>query len=67
MSVIVILLIVSIVIAGGFLVAFFWSVQDGQYEDDYSPAQRILFDDRHNGNEDRSEKREARSEYRSEA
>ena len=42
MSVIVILLIVSLAIAGSFLVAFFWSVNDGQYEDDYSPAQRIL-------------------------
>ena len=45
MSVIVILLLVSLAIAGGFLVAFLWSVKDGQFEDDYSPAQRILFDD----------------------
>ena len=51
MSVIVILLIVSLAIAGSFLVAFFWSVNDGQYEDDYSPAQRILFEDKQNGNE----------------
>jgi cbb3-type cytochrome oxidase maturation protein len=45
MSVIVILLLISIAIAGGFLVAFLWSVNDGQFEDDYSPAQRILFED----------------------
>lgn len=45
MSVIVILLLVSLAIAGGFLAAFLWSVKDGQFEDDYSPAQRILFDD----------------------
>lgn len=51
MSVIVILLIVSLVIAGSFLVAFFWSVNDGQFEDDYSPAQRILFEDKHHRNE----------------
>jgi cbb3-type cytochrome oxidase maturation protein len=44
MSVIILLLIVSICIAGGFLVAFMWSVRDGQFDDDYSPARRILFD-----------------------
>jgi cbb3-type cytochrome oxidase maturation protein len=44
MSVIIILLLASISIAGGFLIAFFWSVNDGQYDDDTSPAQRILFD-----------------------
>ena len=45
MSAIIILLLVSIFIAGGFLVAFFWSVRDGQFDDDFSPARRILFDD----------------------
>ncbi|MFN8294985.1 MAG: cbb3-type cytochrome oxidase assembly protein CcoS [Chitinophagales bacterium] len=45
MSVIIIMLVGSLIIAGGFLVAFLWSVKDGQYEDNYSPAQRILFDD----------------------
>ena len=45
MSVIVILLLVSLAIAGGFLIAFLWSVKDGQFEDDYAPAQRILFED----------------------
>jgi len=44
MSVIIILLIVSITIAGGFLLAFLWSVSDGQFDDAESPAQRILFD-----------------------
>ena len=45
MSAIIILLIVSIGIAGGFLLAFFWSVRDGQFDDDYSPSRRILFDE----------------------
>lgn len=44
MSVIIILLSLSILAAAGFLIAFLWSVRDGQFEDDYSPAQRILFD-----------------------
>jgi cbb3-type cytochrome oxidase maturation protein len=45
MSVIILLLIASISIAGGFLIAFLWSVKDGQFEDDFSPAQRMLFED----------------------
>jgi cbb3-type cytochrome oxidase maturation protein len=44
MSVIIILLIVSILIAGGFLIGFLWSVKDGQFDDQQSPAQRMLFD-----------------------
>jgi cbb3-type cytochrome oxidase maturation protein len=46
MSVIIILLIVSISIAALFLFAFLWSVKTGQFEDDYSPSSRILFDDK---------------------
>jgi len=46
MSVIIILLIVSLSIATLFLVAFIWNVKNGQYDDEVSPAIRILFDDR---------------------
>ena len=45
MGVIVILIIVSVFVAGGFLVAFIWSVKSGQMDDDYTPSVRILFDD----------------------
>ncbi len=45
MSIILLLIIVSIVVAGGFLFAFIWAVRNGQYDDDYSPSMRILFDD----------------------
>ena len=45
MSVIIVMLVGSLIIAGGFLIAFLWSVKDGQYDDEYSPAHRILFDD----------------------
>jgi cbb3-type cytochrome oxidase maturation protein len=52
MSVIVILLGISLLVAVGFLAAFIWSVKNGQFDDDFSPAHRILFDDDHtNGNE----------------
>lgn len=45
MSVIVVLVAFSIVVALGFLLAFFWSVKDGQYDDPYSSSVRILFED----------------------
>jgi cbb3-type cytochrome oxidase maturation protein len=45
MSAIFILLGFSIMIAGSFLAAFIWSVSSGQYEDDYTPSIRMLFDD----------------------
>ena len=45
MSVLFILIIISLIVAGGFLLAFIWSVKNGQYEDDYTPSVRMLFDD----------------------
>jgi cbb3-type cytochrome oxidase maturation protein len=44
MSVIVVLIGFSIIVAAGFLVAFLWAVKSGQYDDDISPSVRILFD-----------------------
>jgi cbb3-type cytochrome oxidase maturation protein len=46
MSVLILLIGFSILIAGGFLVAFIWSVKKGQYDDDYTPSVRMLFDDK---------------------
>jgi cbb3-type cytochrome oxidase maturation protein len=45
MSVVFILVIVAIIMAGAFLVTFIWAVKSGQYEDIYTPSVRILFDD----------------------
>jgi len=45
MAVIVLLILVSVFVAGGFLLAFLWSVKTGQMDDDYTPSVRILFDD----------------------
>ena len=45
MGVIYILIIASLVVALGFLIAFIWSVKNGQYDDDYTPSVRMLFDD----------------------
>lgn len=45
MSVIYILITVSIVVASVFLIAFIKAVKSGQYDDDYTPSVRMLFDD----------------------
>jgi cbb3-type cytochrome oxidase maturation protein len=45
MSVIIILLIASLSVALLFLGLFIWSVKDSQYDDGFSPPQRMLFDD----------------------
>jgi cbb3-type cytochrome oxidase maturation protein len=45
MSVIILLLAVSLLISGLFLGAFIWSIRHEQYEDEYSPPRRILFED----------------------
>lgn len=44
MAVMFILIGFSLLIAVGFLTAFLWSVKNGQYDDDYTPSVRILFD-----------------------
>lgn len=44
MSALFIMIGASLILAVGFLIAFLWAVRKGQYEDDYSPAVRILFD-----------------------
>jgi len=44
MSAIFIMLGASLLIAVGFLLAFLWSVKNGQFEDDVTPSIRMLFD-----------------------
>jgi cbb3-type cytochrome oxidase maturation protein len=46
MGIMIFLLCVSLSVALVFLGVFIWNVKTGQYEDDYSPAHRILFEDR---------------------
>ncbi|WP_118953498.1 cbb3-type cytochrome oxidase assembly protein CcoS [Taibaiella helva] len=45
MIVTVFLLSVSLLVGLIFLGAYIWSVRSGQFDDDYSPAHRIFFDD----------------------
>jgi cbb3-type cytochrome oxidase maturation protein len=45
MGMIYIMLVVSLIVALFFLVSFFWAAKDGQFDDDYAPSVRILFDE----------------------
>lgn len=44
MEVIFLLIAVSLVLAGTFLFLFFKAMKSGQFDDDYTPSVRILFD-----------------------
>ena len=44
MGVLYIMIGTSLLLAIGFLVAFIFAVKDGQYDDDFSPSVRILFE-----------------------
>ncbi|MFK7834457.1 MAG: cbb3-type cytochrome oxidase assembly protein CcoS [Winogradskyella sp.] len=45
MSVIYILLSVSVVVGVTFFIIFLMAVRSGQYDDDYTPSVRMLFED----------------------
>jgi cbb3-type cytochrome oxidase maturation protein len=45
MGVIYLLISISIVVAVGFFIAFIFAIKTGQYDDDYTPSVRMLFDD----------------------
>ena len=46
MYAIFVLIIISLTVAIGFLITFVWAVKNNQYEDDYTPSVRMLFDDK---------------------
>lgn len=50
MGVLILLILASLIVAIGFLIAFIWSVRSGQYEDDYTPSMRMLFEDEPSNN-----------------
>jgi len=45
MSALFLLLGASLLIAGGFLIAFILSAKSGQFDDDFTPSIRMLSDD----------------------
>ncbi|MEL7160156.1 MAG: cbb3-type cytochrome oxidase assembly protein CcoS [Bacteroidota bacterium] len=52
MQVIILLIALSLLVALGFLAAFFWAVGSGQYDDEVTPAIRMLFEDHQSKQDD---------------
>jgi len=45
MAAIFVLIIISLILAVGFLIAFLRATKNGQFDDDQTPSIRILFED----------------------
>ena len=58
MEVIILLIGISVLIAGAFLGAFMWAVKSGQFEDTVTPGIRILFDKKKDQKKARDSKKE---------
>jgi cbb3-type cytochrome oxidase maturation protein len=54
MSVIVLLILAGGTVAAGFLGAFAWAVQSGQFDDTCTPAVRVLLEERPHSKEEGS-------------
>lgn len=52
MNVIFVLIAFSSFVALIFLAAYIWSVKSGQYDDNYTPSVRVLFDNEVRKNDD---------------
>lgn len=62
MSIIILLILISLSIAVVFLLIFYWSMKNGQYDDTYTPSVRMLFEDKRNQKKASEEKQELPSE-----
>lgn len=45
MQILLFLIIISLLVALGFLAAFIWAVKSGQFDDSFTPSVRVLFED----------------------
>lgn len=45
MQIMFLLIIASLLVASGFLIAFLWAVKSGQFDDTQTPSMRMLMDD----------------------
>ena len=44
MNILIILILISLFVASGFVFAFIWAVKNGQFDDSYTPSIRILWE-----------------------
>ena len=71
MSVIFLLIIIGVIVAGLFLGGFIWAVKSGQYDDTYTPSVRMLFEDgpavkKEVGEEDLKNKKDKKNQKKTE-
>ena len=45
MKIMLLLILISLLLAAGFLLVYLWAARNGQFDDDYTPSVRILFED----------------------
>lgn len=58
MFIIFLLIGISVAVAACFLGAFLWAVRSGQYDDDYTPAVRMLFENETSAEKTKDRKQE---------
>jgi cbb3-type cytochrome oxidase maturation protein len=46
MKILFFLILLSLLVAVGFLLAFLWANRTGQFDDDFTPSVRMLFDNK---------------------
>ncbi|MEZ4965943.1 MAG: cbb3-type cytochrome oxidase assembly protein CcoS [Saprospiraceae bacterium] len=44
MEIMLLLILFSVLLAAGFLLVYIWAARNGQFDDDYTPSVRMLFD-----------------------
>lgn len=61
MEILYLMIICSVSLAVIFLIIFIISAKNGQFEDDESPAVRILLEDKNNEKEEKTEEKEIKN------
>lgn len=46
MKIMLLLILISLLLAAGFLLAYLWAARSGQFDDDYTPSVRMLFEEK---------------------
>jgi cbb3-type cytochrome oxidase maturation protein len=64
MYIIFLMIAISVTVAAAFLGAFLWAVRSGQYDDDYTPAVRMLFDNEVSTKSGKKPKEESTGNYK---
>ncbi|MBL7781671.1 MAG: cbb3-type cytochrome oxidase assembly protein CcoS [Saprospiraceae bacterium] len=55
MKIMLLLILFSLALAAGFLLIYLWAARNGQFDDEYTPAVRILFDEPLSGTSENKE------------